>query len=70
MNTLIVFTSMTGTIEKMAHALAEEIEKTNNEVVVKDAFDSFGCDVFILIWGFLRSAHIKHVFQGFPSLAG
>jgi len=32
---------MTGTTEMMAYALAEAIEKTGDEVVVKDAFDSF-----------------------------
>ncbi|GIN62443.1 flavodoxin [Robertmurraya siralis] len=42
MNTIIIFSSMTGTTEQMAYALAEQLVKSGEQVVVKDAFDAFG----------------------------
>lgn len=41
MNTIIVYTSMTGTTELMANTIAEELIKSGAKVVLKDAIEVF-----------------------------
>lgn len=40
MNTIIVFASMAGTTELMAHTIASELTKAGEQVTVKDAFEA------------------------------
>ena len=40
MNTIIVFASMSGTTELMAHTIASELTKAGDQVTVKDAFEA------------------------------
>jgi flavodoxin I len=40
MNTIIVFASMAGTAELMAHTLASELTKAGDQVTVIDAFET------------------------------
>ena len=40
MNTIIVFASMSGTTELMAHTLASELTKAGDQVTVIDAFET------------------------------
>ena len=39
-NTIIVFASMSGTTELMAHTIASELTKAGDQVTVKDAFEA------------------------------
>lgn len=41
MNTIIVFASMTGTTERMAHTIASELKKAGDQVVVRDAIEAY-----------------------------
>ena len=40
MNTIIVFASMSGNTELMAHTIASELTKAGDQVTVKDAFEA------------------------------
>lgn len=41
MNTIIVYASMTGTTELMARSIADSLRRTGDQVVIKDAIDSY-----------------------------
>ena len=41
MNTIVVYASMTGTTERMARTIADELAKACNQVVVKDAIETY-----------------------------
>ncbi|MBP2241767.1 flavodoxin I [Cytobacillus eiseniae] len=41
MNTIIVYASMTGTTERMARTIANELMKEGDKVVIKDAIEAY-----------------------------
>jgi len=45
MNTIVVYASMTGTTELMARTIADELTKAGDQVVVKDALETYAVEL-------------------------